>query len=95
MGSTSGPWFAFLEEAYARFMERDVVAGVHLQDRIAAKVPGFRALQSHTCQRRDQRRGAVGVLERIDDAAMHHVLLGLMRQLRFGEEEFHVSSPAD
>ena len=36
---------------------------------------------------------ALWALERIDDAAVHHVLLGLVRELRVTEEQLHGKRP--
>jgi hypothetical protein len=69
------------------------VAGVHLEDRRAAKVAGLGALEPGPPQRGDQRGRTAGVLEWIDDLPMHHVLLWLMRQLRFVEEQLHEWDP--
>ena len=63
-----------LHEARVGLLEEgDVVVGVHLQDRRAAEVGGLGALEADGLQRLDQRRRAVGVLERIDDAPVHQL----------------------
>jgi len=69
--------------------ERDVVVGVHFENRLAPIIRGPGSLQTRALQRRDTRGGATRILERIDDAPVYHVLLGAMGQLRFAEEKLH------
>jgi hypothetical protein len=64
------------------FQKAHVMAGMHVEDRSDAVIAGIRALEPQRLERLDQGGGPAGILERMDDPAMHHELLRLMGQLR-------------
>jgi hypothetical protein len=81
----------FHEAAMGLLEEVHVVIHVHVEDRVAPMIVGFRLLEPQRIERSQQRSDAVGVLKGIDDTPMHHVLLGLVGQLGLGKEELHGS----
>jgi len=65
---------------------------MHAQDRLTPEIVRFGSAEADRRESVDQGHGARGVLERVHDPAVHHVLLRLVRELRLGEEELHAAS---
>src|ERR1700674_600983 len=79
-----------LDEALIGVLQkRHVMIGVDFHDRLVAEIAGLDAGETERAERLHQGRGAVRILERADEATMHHGLLRPVRQLLFAEQELH------
>jgi hypothetical protein len=71
------------------FEETDIMAGVHVEDRVEAEIARDRALEPERLQAGEQGSRPVRVFERFDDPPMDHVLRGPVVELRVVEEKLH------
>ncbi len=79
-----------LKESEGLGKEADIVVCVDGENGLKPSVGGTRALKAEFLQRGDERLGAIGILKRRDDAAVDHVLGGLVVELLVVEEEEHL-----
>jgi hypothetical protein len=79
----------FLEVVMGDLQKVEIVGRVYFQDRAETLIRHGRHRHALRRKRRDQVARPVRVFERVDDAPMHHVLLGLVRKLAVIEEQLH------
>jgi hypothetical protein len=77
------------EPVVGGLQECDVVIGMHGKDGIEPRIARLFLRQSKFGESIDQGMGACGVLKRVGDPAIDHVLLGLMGHLPAVKEQFH------